>query len=214
MFMSRKKTDKQPKKHGESAEAESVENRETAEEQSAGKIEEGEGTVEDERDEAEDSLSETDRLNREIKDLNDRWRRAVADLDNYRKRTAREREKERALIRMGAILPFLDVLDDLERALAPEDGDAVTFRKGVDLIHQKFMNALSALGVEAIVSTGEPFDPLKHDALSKIPSPDLPEGYVAVEIKKGYTCGGEMLRHSQVVVAGPAEENANTENSG
>ncbi|MBN1826742.1 MAG: nucleotide exchange factor GrpE [Candidatus Eisenbacteria bacterium] len=148
--------------------------------------------------------TEEDTLRLRVEELNDRWLRAVADLDNFRKRTAREREKERGLIRAAVILPLLDVLDDLERALAkgkgagPED-----FRSGIEMIHRKFLGALGEQGVLPIASLDRPFDPELHEAFQAVPDPSGEEGRVVAEIRRGYRIGDHVIRPSQVAVSAP-----------
>ncbi|MFH1681046.1 MAG: nucleotide exchange factor GrpE, partial [Candidatus Eisenbacteria bacterium] len=149
---------------------------------------------------------EEEALRGRVEELTDKWLRAAADLDNYKKRTARERERDLWLARAGVAHPLLEVLDDLERALAEENADPDAFRRGVALIRQKFLAALSSVGVEPFPSVGQPFDPGKHEALHRIPSADVAEGHVAAEIRRGYRSGERVLRPALVAVAGPAEE--------
>jgi len=139
----------------------------------------------------------------------------VADLDNFRKRTAREREKERGLLKGALVLPFLDVMDDLERALAEKGGGEEDFRRGVEMIRRKFLAVLGAQGVEPFPSMDTPFDPERHEALQTVPDPDREAGMVAAEIRRGYRMGDRVLRPAQVAVAAPAnrqEKTANREN--
>ena len=156
-----------------------------------------------------------DELRRRVEELNDRWLRAVADLDNFRKRTAREREKERVLLKGTLVLPFLDVMDDLERALEGEGGGEGDFRRGVEMIRRKFLAALGGQGVEPFPSLDTPFDPERHEALQTVPDPEREVGIVVAEIRKGYRMGDRVLRPAQVAVAAPAnrkEETANRAN--
>jgi len=173
------------------------------------RAEEEEGTVEradgaapgpDEASE-EETLSDVDDLRREVEETKDKWLRAVADLDNYRKRVARDRERDLWSARSGVVLPILDVLDDFDRALDGDDGDDGTFRSGIELIRQKMNGVLSDLGITPFPSVGEPFDPERHDALQKVPSAEIPEGNVAFEIRRGYLSGDRILRHAMVAVA-------------
>ncbi len=140
-------------------------------------------------------------LRLEIAGLTDKWLRAAADLENYRKRTARDRERDLWSARAGVALALLEVLDDLERALADDKGDAEAFRRGVELIRSKFLSALDSIGVSPFVSVGEPFDPEKHEALARVPATQAEDGRVAAEIRRGYRWGGRVLRHALVAVA-------------
>jgi molecular chaperone GrpE len=146
-------------------------------------------------------------LRLEAADFRDKWHRAVADLENYKKRAARDRERDLWNARAGVTLALLDVLDDLERALADEKADPDAFRRGIGLIREKFLAALDRIGVTPFVSVGETFDPEKHDALQRIPSPDVEDGCVAAEIRRGYRSGDRVLRHALVAVAGAAPPN-------
>ncbi|MBM3319356.1 MAG: nucleotide exchange factor GrpE [Candidatus Eisenbacteria bacterium] len=145
--------------------------------------------------------AEIEELQARVVELTDKWLRAAADLDNYRKRAARERERDLWLARSGVTLPFLDVLDDFDRALAGDQTDPEAFRRGMELIRQKFLAALSGVGVEPFVSIGRPFDPERHEALHRIASAEVPEGHVAAEIRRGYRSGERILRPALVAVA-------------
>jgi molecular chaperone GrpE len=145
-------------------------------------------------------------LRLEIAGLTDKWLRAAADLENYRKRTARDRERDLWSARAGVALALLEVLDDLERALADDKGDADAFRRGVELIRSKFLSALDSIGVSPFVSVGEPFDPEKHEALARVPATEAEDGRVAAEIRRGYRWGDRVLRHALVAVAEAAHE--------
>jgi molecular chaperone GrpE len=158
---------------------------------------------------AGDAPSEADELRGRVLELEDKWLRAVADLDNFRKRTARDREREIRVAREGVVLPILDVLDDLDRALHDADHDGDAFRQGVRMIREKFVTVLGGIGVQGFDSVGEPFDPERHHALQQIPFEGIPEGHVAAEIRRGYVSGERVLRPALVAVAGPAPEAEN-----
>jgi molecular chaperone GrpE len=161
-----------------------------------------ETTPEEERGEAEGGgAAVIEELRARVVELTDKWLRAAADLDNYRKRAARDRERDLWLARSGVALPLLDVLDDLDRALAGEGADPEAFRRGIELIRQKFLSAFSGVGVEPFVSIGEPFDPERHEALHRVASAEIPEGHVAAEIRRGYRSGERILRPALVAVA-------------
>ncbi|MFH1279872.1 MAG: nucleotide exchange factor GrpE [Candidatus Eisenbacteria bacterium] len=164
----------------------------------------GEGGVEES---AAEAPSEADELGRRAADLEDKWLRAVADLDNFRKRTARDRERDLWAARAGVTIPLLEVLDDFDRALGGEE-DGAPFRKGVEMIRGKFVAVLEGLGVRGFDSVGEPFDPERHDALQNVPDPGVPAGHVAAEIRRGYLSGDRVLRPAMVAVAAPAAEEA------
>lgn len=152
---------------------------------------------------------------REKEELQDRCMRALADLDNYRKRVEREREEQRLRISIGLIQEILPALDDLGRALS-QPADAPGFREGIELIQKQFDEALKRLGIEPIDALGESFDPVYHEALSAEPREGFEPNTVIEEIRKGYTLGGRVVRPSlvKVVIAAPQERSGNAGESG
>jgi len=153
----------------------------------------------------EQEPSEVESLRREVEQMKDRWLRAAADLENYKKRSARDREREIDSARDGVVLRMLEVLDDLERAL-DQDEEGGGLHEGVALIRQKFLAVLSEFGIRPYSSVGEEFDPEIHHALQRIPAGETPEGHVAAEIQRGYRSDDRVLRPALVVVASPLEK--------
>ncbi|NLA40192.1 MAG: nucleotide exchange factor GrpE [Smithella sp.] len=138
---------------------------------------------------------------KEAKENYDRYMRTAAELDNYRKRAARDRAD---IIKYGKedlirdILPFLDSLD---RALEHKDArDAQAFRDGMALIQEQFLCCLKKHGVERIESIGADFDPNVHEALMQMESPDHEDNQVVSEMEKGYLLNGRLVRPSRVCV--------------
>ncbi len=133
--------------------------------------------------------------------------RLQADFDNFRRRIDREREDIKAYV-VGSILSdLLPVYDNLERALKfmPNDGDAKSWRVGLEMTLKGFNEALARQGVEAIDSTGQMFDPRLHEAVQRVAS-DLPEGMIVEELMKGFRWKERVLRASMVKVSeGPVE---------
>ena len=154
-----------------------------------------------EKDEAAKLREELEKVKAESARNYDRWLRALAELDNYRKRVARQME---ALVRtatedlVGQLLP---VLDDLERALdhAPEGGEV--FVDGVRIIYEKFRKILEGQGLEPIGDVGEEFDPEYHEALMQADDPEHPPGTVSKVVQRGYKMGDKVIRHAKVVVS-------------
>lgn len=149
-----------------------------------------------------DDLTEND-WKAKYDSLNDTYLRLMAEFDNYRKRTMKEKAE---LIRNGGesvIIGLLPVVDDFERALSViNQADSVDgLSEGVDLIYAKFMDYLKRQGVEPIEAVGKPFDTEKFDAIAKIPAPseDL-KGKVVDATQTGYTMHDKVIRHSKVVV--------------
>jgi len=148
-----------------------------------------------------------DRLRAEVEEFRDKWLRSAAELDNFRKRTARERQREIRFARDGVVLPLLEVLDDLERALDHEGGGSDDeLREGVDMIRQKFLDKLAEVGIEPFSSVGEDFDPEKMEALATISMDDVEPNRVVGEIRKGYRMNDRILRPAQVSVAAAKAE--------
>ena len=135
-------------------------------------------------------------------DWKDRYARAMADFDNFRKRTARDREdlvKFAASDVIKAMLPTVDNLFlALEKAKDRADDPFVT---GVKLVYDGLIKALADQGATPLDSVGEPFDANFHDALAQLPSPDVEEGVVMNEVKRGWLLHGKLLRPAQVVVS-------------
>ncbi len=160
----------------------------------------------DEREVTEEVLLSPDEITKllqEKEEQYDRLLRTQADFDNYRKRAQKEQAN---LLRYGvenALLEILPVVDNIERAVdsarAHEDSTS-QLREGVELILSQFLDVLKKLGVTPIETVGHPFDPNKHDALLRVHAPDVSEGAVVEEIRKGYYLHDKVLRPAQVTV--------------
>ena len=139
----------------------------------------------------------------------DRLIRLQADFDNFRKRVLREKDELYRRANEDLLEELLPVLDHMELALkAAVDHDAPDpMIQGFRLVHEQFQTALRKFGLQPIVAEGQPFDPNLHEAVSHLPSEELPEGHVMVDTRRGYLLGDRLLRASQVVVsAGPQQE--------
>lgn len=135
-------------------------------------------------------------------DLKDRWLRAEAELDNLRKRIPQDLQSARRQEREAVLRELLGVVDNLERALEGAPIEESPWLEGVAAIHQQMLGLLGQFGVEPFVSTGERFDPDRHEAVSTIEAADHAEGSVVEELQVGYESSeGGILRHSKVVVA-------------
>lgn len=143
---------------------------------------------------------ELDQLATEKSDLHDRLLRAQAEFQNFRKRVERERGELFEYASMEAVRALLPVLDDFERSLKAESGDK-EYGKGMELIYQRFYDALKKLGLEPIVSVGQPFDPHIHHAVDKVETEDAPADTILEEFQRGYNFKGRMLRPAMVKVA-------------
>lgn len=157
-------------------------------------------------DESEDSKdsekSELDKANEQIAALSDKLIRNAAEFDNYKKRTAREKEDFYKSAVCETIAPLLPVLDNLERAVAAaeDSGESGSVLDGVKMVKKQFEDALKSIGVEPIEAVGEQFDPEKHNAVMTADS-DEDENTVLEEFQKGYIYRDKVVRHSMVKVS-------------
>jgi molecular chaperone GrpE len=131
------------------------------------------------------------------------WQRARAEFANYRKRIEREREQVQQEASGTVIRRFLDVVDDLDRALKnrPGEGEGAEWAAGIELIYRKLLNALEAEGVTPMEAEGEEFDPNLHEAISQEPSPEHESGEIIEVVQNGYLIGERVLRPARVRVA-------------
>ena len=144
-----------------------------------------------------------DKKDEQIEDLTDRLKRSMAEFDNYRKRTEKEKT---AMYEVGArsiIEKILPVVDNFERGLAtvPEDEKANPFAEGMDKIYKQLMKTLEDLEVAPIEAVGKEFDPNLHNAVMHVEDEELGDNIIAEEFQKGYTYRGSVVRHSMVKVA-------------
>lgn len=153
-------------------------------------------------EEAAEELSEEDKLKAELDDTKDKYLRLMAEYDNFRKRSAKERLELSASVKGDTIVEILPVLDNFERALGTETQDE-NYKQGIEMIFKLFGDALTKLGVEVIDPIGEIFDPNIASAVNQIEDPELGENVVAQVFQKGYKIGDKVIRYAMVVVANP-----------
>ena len=140
--------------------------------------------------------------------LQDRLLRLQADFENYRKRMDREKKDWIAFANEKLVLELLPVLDHFELGLADgaKNGAPAAFVEGFQLICNQLRAALEKAGVQAIDAEGAAFDPHVHEAITHLPSDDVPADHVVVQTRRGYKLGDKLLRAAQVVVSsGPAD---------
>lgn len=139
----------------------------------------------------------------EAAEMRDQYLRLQAEWDNFRKRTAAERESEKVRASEKLVKDLIPVVDDLERALehAQQAGDGGSLTAGVEAVTNKFLQILSKHKVEQIKAEGEPFDPMKHQAVGTQPDPTVPEETVVNVYQKGYQMGDRVLRPAMVVTS-------------
>jgi molecular chaperone GrpE len=135
----------------------------------------------------------------ELAAMEDRWKRALADLDNYRKRSAREVDRRVQEARDAVVRDWLDAVDSIERALAaqPENPNA----EGLRAVLEQMEAILDRQGVQRIGAPGEAFDPQRHDAVAVRETREVPERTVVEVARSGYARGDDVLRPAQVVVS-------------
>jgi molecular chaperone GrpE len=148
-------------------------------------------------------LSELETLQLELVDQKDKYLRLMADFENFRRRTAKERIELIQTASKEVIVSFLDVLDDCDRAekqLNSSD-DIALQKEGIQLVFNKVRSTLNAKGVVAMVSVNETFDVDKHEAITEVPVPNNKmKGKIVDEISKGYFLNDKIIRFAKVVV--------------
>lgn len=148
--------------------------------------------------------SGTDALNQELARIEDRYKRALADLDNYRKRASREVDRRASEVRESTIRDWLDVVDSVERAIQIEPQGPC--REGLQAVMQQIDSVLAREGVTRTGAPGEEFDPERHDAVATRPG-DGTAPHTVVEVpRSGFALGDRVIRPAQVVVARAPEQ--------
>ena len=142
-------------------------------------------------------------LQAELAELRDRSVRTLADFENYRKRADRERDDLRRYANAEVLRDFLPVVDNLERALAA-GGSVEDLKVGVELTLRQFKDLLRQRGVAEVDATGHPFDPTVHEAVAREEDAGVTVPTVTLEMQRGYTLNGRLLRPALVRVAMPA----------
>lgn len=143
-----------------------------------------------------------DKKDEQIEDLNDRLRRQMAEFDNFRKRSEKEKSQ---MFDMGAksiIEKVLPVVDNFERGLAavPEEQKDDAFVTGMDKVYKQMMTEFDSIGVKPIEAVGQEFNPDLHNAVMQVESEEFEPGIVAQELQKGYMYKDTVVRHSMVAV--------------
>lgn len=150
--------------------------------------------------EPEQAKSEEELLREKLGELEDRHLRLLAEYDNFRKRSAREKDEIYANATAVVLERFLPIQDNFERAAA-FDKTGEDFAKGFDMILDSFRQLLDSFGVEEIGRVGEPFDPAVHNAVMHVEDESLGENVVAQVLQKGYKIGERVLRYAMVQTA-------------
>ena len=138
---------------------------------------------------------------KQLASVTDQFTRLTAEYDNYRKRTAKEKETIYQDAKVDTVKAFLAVYDNLERAVATDADPDSPHRKGLELIFSQVKEILKKLGVEEMEALGQPFDPQRHNAVMHIESEDLGENVVSQVFQAGFTLDGKVVRFAIVQVA-------------
>ena len=138
---------------------------------------------------------------KQLASVTDQFTRLTAEYDNYRTRTAKEKESIYQDAKVDTVKAFLAVYDNLERAVATDADPDSPHRKGLELIFSQFKEILKKLGVEEMEALGQPFDPQRHNAVMHIESEDLGENVVSQVFQAGFTLDGKVVRFAIVQVA-------------
>lgn len=146
--------------------------------------------------------AEPDPKDTKIEELTNRLMRLQADFDNFRRRTAGEKEQLSAFVTAGVVRQFLKVLDNFERAeiSAKKTNDIEGIMKGMDMIRRQLDDVFKNLNVEEIPAQNEKFDPKVHEAVMRTQNPDLENETIDMVLEKGYKLGDKVIRHSKVRV--------------
>ena len=143
--------------------------------------------------------AQVEALQSELAAANDKYLRMIAEYDNFRKRSAHDRELACAEATETALKNILPIGDNLARAAQFTDPESVA--KGIEMMQKGFADALAAMGIEEIEAKGLPFDPELHNAVMHVDDESLGEGVVADVLQKGYKRGDRVLRYAMVIVA-------------
>lgn len=161
----------------------------------------GENENLEEKQEVEETVKGKDMVpKQDYEELEDRYKRILAEFENFKKRSSKEREGLYNSILSDVVEVILPVVDNLENAVKVETGDE-EYKKGIELVLKQLKDVLASKGVEEIKTVGETFDPELHEAVSSIQDENLGEKEIAEEYRKGYKIGNRVIRHSMVVVA-------------
>ncbi|MBR2240376.1 MAG: nucleotide exchange factor GrpE [Clostridia bacterium] len=136
----------------------------------------------------------------EIDEKEDRIKRLMAEFDNFKKRSAKEREGLYNTLVSDIAISLLPVIDNLEKAVSVKTEDN-NYKIGVELVLKQFKDVLKSNGINEIEAVGKTFDPELHEAVSTVDDPELGSQEIKEEYRKGYKIGDKVIRHSLVVVA-------------
>ena len=149
----------------------------------------------------DESASEIEKLRQELAQANDKWLRTVAEYDNFRKRSQKEKEAIYADSKSDIASKFLPVLDNFERAAAASGDDFEGYKKGIEMTVKQLLDVFTALGIESFGEKGDEFDPNLHNGVMHVDDESLPDNSIAEVFMKGYKLGDKIIRAATVKVA-------------
>ena len=156
-----------------------------------------------------DLTQQIETLKIQLEERSSQYMRIAADFENYRKRTAKEKEELDLQVKRNTITELLPVVDNFQRArahLKPQSEGEITIHKSYQGVYKQLVDCLKRLGVAPMRPEGQEFDPNLHEAVMREPTDEYPEGTVLEELVRGYYFGERVLRHALVKVAAPRED--------
>lgn len=152
-------------------------------------------------EQSDDLDSELESIRAQLSQVNDKLLRTLAEYDNYRKRTQKEKEAIYSDSKSEIVMKLLPIIDNFERAEAAEQPDIETYKKGIDMIFTQLTDSMKSLGVESFGAAGDEFDPNLHNGVMHVEDEELGENVIADVFMKGYKMGDRVLRPATVKVA-------------
>lgn len=163
-------------------------------------MEENKNEQQEQNEQLNQKADEVIELKKQLDEKEDRLKRLMAEFDNFKKRSAKERDMLYNSLISDIIKNLLPVLDNLEKAASAETKDE-GYKQGIELVLKQFKEVLTANGVQEIETVGTTFDPEVHEAVSSVIDENLGEKEIKEEFRKGYKIGSRVIRHAMVVVA-------------
>ncbi len=160
---------------------------------------------------------ELEALKAQLEDRNNQYLRIVADFENFRRRTQKEKEDLEQQIKCSTLNELLPVVDNFERArshIKPQTDGEMNIHKSYQSVYKQLVDCLKRVGVAPMRSDGKEFDPNLHEAVMREPTSEHPEGTVIEELVRGYMLGDRVLRHAMVKVAAPPEDGEGSATAG
>ena len=146
-----------------------------------------------------DNNIDTKNMQEDLDNTTDRLKRLMAEFDNYKKRSSKEREQLYNTLVADIMTAFLPIMDNLEKAISAETNDS-NYKQGMELVAKQFKDVLNSFGLKEIEAVGKIFDPSLHEAVSSVQDDNKQSQEIVEEYRKGYMIGDRVIRHSMVIV--------------